>query len=304
MNRIAKSIVIALAATISTSVGFAADLPSGKGVPVAPAAAGPACYEKEGLAADVFGFTQGSDVNDLKALTSTLTYVGAVGTRFGSFHAHGGTLQASYGLLPCVEVGPYVLGAVSRSRFGGLDFDQNSYGGGVEVKYKLLGRDVHGLGLTLIVDPSVTRTDTLGFGNPLFTVYNTGLRLFADKTLVPGKLYAAFNLSHDLTWTGPNAYGRSSTFAISGALSYQLVDGFYVGAEVRHLRRHASLGFSNDAGNATFLGPNMFWQIGKSVAINAAYSIQVAGKAKAQPGNLDLVNFNQHQFKAKIAYAF
>jgi hypothetical protein len=303
MPRIATLALLALTA-LATTAAFASDLPSRKGAPVAPVAAGPACYEKEGIPTDAFGFTTGSDVNDHKALSGSLTYGGSYGTRFGSFNSHTGTLQASYGLFPCAEFGPYLVGNVTRASFDGTSADINAYGGGLEMKYKLLGRDVHGIGLTAVIDPSVTRNDISGFGNPNFTVYNTGLRLFADTTLIPGKLYAALNLSHDMTWTGPSGYFKNSTFNVGAALAYQVVDGFYLGGEVRHQRRYADLGFGREAGYATFAGPNFYWQATKALGITAAYNVQIAGKAKNAPGDLDLVNFNQHQLKVKAAYSF
>jgi hypothetical protein len=301
MSRIAA---IALIASFSSTLALAADLPSKKGGPVAPVAAGPACYEKEGIPTDAFGFTTGSDVNDHKALSGSLTYGGSYGTRFGSFNSHTGTLQASYGLFPCAEFGPYLVGNTTRASLGGFSADANAFGGGLEMKYKLLGRDVHGIGVTAVIDPSATRNDISGFGNSNFAVYNTGLRLFIDKTLIPGKLYAAINISHDMTWTGISIFSRSSTFNIGAALSYQVVDGFYLGGEVRHQRRHAELGFSREAGYATFAGPNFYWQATKALGITAAYNVQIAGKAKNAPGDLDLINFNQHQLKVKAAYSF
>jgi hypothetical protein len=299
-----KTFVLGFAASVTTvAVASAADLPSRKSAPLAPAA-GPACYEKEGVPTDVFGFTTGSDVNDKGALSGSAVYGGAYGTRFGKLHSHTGTLQLSYGAFECAEIGPYIFGNRTDAKILGFSSDTSAYGGGVEMKYKLLGRDVHGVGLTLVLDPSVARNDPSGFGNGNFNVYNTGLRMFLDKTLVPGKLYGAINVSHDMTWTGDGSYFRSSTFTVGAALSYQVVDGFYLGAEARHQRRYADLGFGNEAGYATFVGPNFYWQATKALGITAAYNIQVAGKAKGVTGDLDLVNFNQHNLKVKAAYSF
>jgi hypothetical protein len=294
---------LALAAFLSgtATVSLAADLASRKGAPVAPPVAS-ACTESEGIPTDAFGFTTGSDVADPGSFGASLTYGGAYGTRLGSSNSHGLQLQGSYGLAPCLEVGPYLLGGFSRSSFAGISADERSFGAGIENKYKLLGRDMHGIGLTAVIDPSFNRIDPDGAGR--FTTYNTGLRLFADKTLVPGKLYAALNLSHDLTWTGPDPYGRSSTFTVAGSLAWQVLEGVYLSGEVRHQRAHNTLGFGNEAGYATFAGPGVFWQATKQFAISAAYNVQVAGKAKGEPGNLDLTNFSQQLVKVKAAYSF
>jgi hypothetical protein len=296
-----KAITLALIAAALSAPAIAADLSSRKAASAPPPVIS-ACTESEGIPTDAFGFTTGSDVADVGSFGPSLTYGGGFGTRAGSSNGHGLTLQGSYGLFPCFEIGPYVLGNVTSASVGGISADSRAFGAGVEMKYKLLGRDMHGLGLTLVIDPSLNRTDPDGAGR--FTTYNTGIRVFADKTLIPNTLYAAFNLSQDLTWTGPSPYQRSSTFTIGGSLAWQVSDGLYLSGEVRHMRAHNELGFGKEAGYATFAGPGVFWQATKQLALSAAYNIQVAGKAKGEPGNLDLTNFSQHLVKVKLGYSF
>jgi len=296
-----KTLAFALIAAATAAPAFAADLTYRKAT-LAPAPVVSACVDEEGIPTDAFGFTTGSDVASVGSFGPSLTYNGAFGTRTGSSNGHGLTLQGSYGLFPCFEVGPYVLGSFSNASAGGISADERAFGAGVEMKYRLLGRDMHGLGLTLVLDPSFNRADPDGAGR--FTTYNTGLRIFADKALIPGKLYAALNLSHDLTWTGPSPYLRSSTFTVGGSLAWQVLDGLYLSGEVRHQRRHNELGFGKEAGYATFAGPGIFWQASKQLAISAAYNVQIAGKAKGVPGDLDITNFSQHLLKVKAAYSF
>jgi hypothetical protein len=296
-----KHAAFALAVSALLSPAFAADLPSRKGAPAAPPALS-ACSESEGIPTDAFGFTTGSDVAETGSFGASLTYGGGFGIRGGRQTAHGLQLQGSYGLFPCFEIGPYLLGGYTDATLAGASADSRSFGAGVEMKYRLLGRDLHGIGLTVVVDPSFNRIDPTGAGT--FAGYNTGIRLFADKTLVPGKLYAALNLSHDLSWTGPSPYLRSSTFTVGGALAWQVIDGVYLSGEVRHQRRYGDLGFGTEAGYATFAGPGVFWQATRQLAISAAYNVQIAGKAKGVPGDLDLTNFSQHLVKVKLAYSF
>ena len=68
------------------------------------------------------------------------------------------------------------------------------------------------------------------------------------------------------------------------------------------MRAHHELGFGKEAGYATFAGPGIFWQATKQLALSAAYNIQVSGKAKGEPGNLDLTNFSQHLVKVCLLY--
>lgn len=301
-NIVPLRLVASLFMSVATMAAFAADLPSRKGAPVAALPTISACTESEGIPTDAFGFTTGSDVADVGSFGPSLTYGGVFGTRAGSSNSHGLTLQGSYGLFPCFEIGPYVLGSFTHASVGGISMDERAFGAGVEMKYKLLGRSMHGFGLTLVIDPSVNRADPDGAGR--FTTYNTGIRLFADRALIPNTLYAAVNLSHDLTWTGPSPYQRSSTFTVGGSLAWQVVDGLYLSGEVRHMRVHNELGFGKEAGYATFAGPGLFWQATKQLAVSAAYNIQLAGKTKSGPGNLDLINFSQHLVKLKLGYSF
>lgn len=301
MPSLLKPALSALLLSAGMTCAIAADLPSRKSAPPTPPPPS-VCSESEGIPTDAFGFTTGSDVADAGSFGPSFTYGGAYGTRIGTSNSNSGQLQGSYGLFPCMEVGPYLLGNFTNASAGGISADERSFGAGIEMKYKLLGRDVHGIGLTAVIDPSFNRVDPEGAGR--FTTFNTGLRLFADTTLVPGKLYAALNLSQDMTWTGPDPYARSSTFTIGGSLAWQVLDGVYLSGEVRHQRAYDTLGFSKEAGYATFAGPGIYWQATKALAISAAYNIQVAGKAKDEPGNLDLTNFSQHLLKVKVAYSF
>jgi hypothetical protein len=296
-----RSTLLAFAASAALAPALAADLTSRKSASVAPPVLS-ACTESEAIPTDAFGFTTGSDVADPGSFGASLSYGGGFSARGGRQAAHGLQVQGSYGLFPCFEIGPYLLGAYSDATIAGTGADARGRGAGVEMKYRLLGRDLHGFGVTVVVDPSVSRIDPAGAGQ--FTAYNTGTRLYADRTLVPGKLYAALNLSQDLTWTGPSPYLRSSTLTVGGSLAWQVLDGLYLSGEVRHQRRHNELGFGKEAGHATFAGPGVYWQATKALALSAAYNVQLAGKAKSQPGDLDITNFSQHLLKAKAAYSF
>ena len=293
--------LLALAASAALAPALAADLPARKPAPAASPALS-ACTESDSIPIDAFGFTTGSEVADPGSFGASLSYGGGFGARDGRQSVHGLQLQGSYGLWPCVEIGPYLLGGYTDATIAGTKADARGLGAGLEMKYRLLGRDLHGLGLTIVVDPSFNRTDPTGAGP--FPTYNAGLRLYADTALIRGKLYAALNLSQDLTWTGPSPYLRSSTLTLAGSLAWQAADGLYLSGEIRHQRRQNELGLGDNLGYATFAGPGIYWQATKALAISAAYNVQLAGKAKRQPGDLDISNFSQHLVKLKAAYNF
>lgn len=299
-----RLVAFASAVVVSGSA-VAADLPSRKAAPAAPAST--ACLEKTAVPIDAYGFNVGTDTNDYGALSASLQYNGAYGTRFGDFAGHTVAAQISYGLLPCLEIGPYVFGGgVSNGGAFGLG-NGGFFGGGLEAKYKLLGRDTHGVGLTfdLLIQGAGNSGD---YYAPTKSTFDVIPAIFLDKELIAGKLYGALNASYDFGWVDqtfaplPKDYG---VLRLGAALSYQLVDGFFIGADVNHYRKWFG---GREAGYATMLGPNFYWQATPKIAVTAAYNVQVAGKTTGPfvgvPGRLDLVNFNQHLLKVKLAYNF
>ena len=109
-----KAIALALIGAALSAPAIAADLSSRKATSAPPPVIS-ACTESEGIPTDAFGFTTGSDVADVGSFGPSLTYGGAFGTRGGSSNGHGLTLQGSYGLFPCFEIGPYVLGNITSA---------------------------------------------------------------------------------------------------------------------------------------------------------------------------------------------
>lgn len=291
-------------AVVVSGAAFAADLPSRKLAPVAPPST--ACLEKTAVPIDAYGFQVGTDTNDYGALSGSLQYNGAYGTRFGNLDGHTVTGQISYGLLPCLEIGPYVFGGgVNNGGLLGLG-SGSFFGGGIEAKYKLLGRDTHGVGLTF--DILIQGAGNSGnFYAPTKSTFDVIPAVFIDKELISGKLYGALNAAYDFGWVDNAAFPLPKDYGVlrlGAALSYQLVDGFFIGADVNHYRKWFG---GNEAGYATTLGPNFYWQATPKFAVTAAYNVQVSGKTTflgGVPGNLDLVNFNQHLLKVKLTYAF
>lgn len=324
-----------LAVAFVTGAASAADLPTRKGAPLPPPVASTSCKETSATAvsSDIFGFSLGSDVSDVGAWALSANYAGAFkgsGFKPGSFNAHTGQLQASTAFVPCYEIGPYLIGSTATGSFRGVpgEIKLDTYGAGVENKFKILGRATHGLGLTLVWDANFqgyeqkdsTIIPDLSFsGSQVVSTY----KLLIDKELIAGKLYGAFNVQLDQIWFERPAiiapfnssdYARGSNLTLSTALSYQLVDGFFLGGEARYVRTHVGSFLNKYSGDAVYVGPTMFWQATKSVAISGAYGIQVAGNSKAvAPGvlapqfrgsELNLATQNQHIAKLKIAYGF
>lgn len=330
MNRFAAAF---FGLAVASSAVSAADLPSRKGA-IAPPPAPTSCKETEStaLSSDIFGFSSGSDVADVGSLSIAGTYTGAfkgAGFKPGSFNGHSGQLQATTSFFPCWEFGPYLTGTTSQGSFRGVPGNVrfNSFGGGVENKWKVLGRATHGIGLTLDWDINYqgysqkdsTFIPTLSTSGGAVT---SSYRIFIDKELIPGKLFGALNVAWDQIWFQRPAlvapfggdYLRQSNITFSGALSYQVVDGFYLGGEARYVRTHLGNYFNRTTGDGVYVGPTFLWQVNKSLAISGAYGIQVAGSQKAispavlapqfASSDLNLSTLSQHIAKVKVSYAF
>jgi hypothetical protein len=66
-----------------------------------------------------------------------------------------------------------------------------------------------------------------------------------------------------------------------------------------------------ELGNAWFAGPTFYWQATEKLAVTGAYNYQFAGQTKdafntigVGSKGVDLVNFNRHLAKLKLAYSF
>ncbi len=332
---------IASLATLIAVAGFAggvsaADIPGRVLKPTPPPAPSLACKETSGLPTDVFGFTTGSDVNDLGSLSGALEYNGNYGTRFGRAAGHLLKGQLSYSPLPCLEIGPTLQGAVLSSGGSTFGLDFRQFGGTVEMKYKLLGRATHGVGLTITTEPGIfsrsysTFSNAAGFptfvgpfGNalrPSGTVVSNLARVLIDFELVKDKLFGAINLEHAATWDDPVSqfngirvkdYAKTSAINIRAALAYKVNDSFYLGVEGSHQRVYLGTFANRDLGNAWFAGPTFFWQATDKLAVTGAYNYQFAGQTERQflpagvrSKDFDLLNFNRHLAKVKIAYSF
>lgn len=297
-----RSLLVASTVIVSVSA-FAADLGTKKPSPVAVVSA--ACKETKSVPADAFGFATGSDVADLGAWGIGLDTVGANGTRGGTAYTLAPTVQVSGSFLPCLEVGPY--GFLSYTNFkpyaGGASTKTSIFGGGIEMKYKLLGRAPHGIGLTFAVSPNFANSDTTPGTN--FSQFGNSFRLLADAELIKGKLYGAFNVELFQTLPSNNPALNSSIFAVRGAVTSPVTDALFLGAEASYQRAYSGAWMNRYLANAFYVGPTFFWAINDKFTLNGTWAYQVAGEAKANPGRaLGIDNFSRHQARLKLAYAF
>jgi hypothetical protein len=128
-----------------------------------------------------------------------------------------------------------------------------------------------------------------------------------DRELITGRLLGAFNLAYATGASRIHATGiweHDSTLAMSGALSGKVVEGVFVGGEVRYERAYEGMGLDRLAGYGVFIGPSLYARLSDKAWLSAVWNAQVAGRAKDDPGSLDLTNFERHLVKVRLGIQF
>ena len=137
--------------------------------------------------------------------------------------------------------------------------------------------------------------------------YGAEIRMLADRELIPGRLFAALNVSYEPEQTRLRDSGetlRESMLGIGAALAMQVMPNVFIGAEARTLRQYEGLGLNSFAGQALYIGPTFYATFGQGYFLSAAWNVQVWGAVAGISGALDLVNFARHQAKLLVGVAF
>jgi hypothetical protein len=133
------------------------------------------------------------------------------------------------------------------------------------------------------------------------------LKLAADKELIRDRLYGALNLFYEPEWIRLKSTGeseRESTIGVSVAAMSPITPSLYAGGEVRYLRKYEGAALNTFAGEALYLGPIVFVNVNRRLALVAAYSAQITGRPAGGSGALDLENFERHRAKLKLVFHF
>jgi hypothetical protein len=131
--------------------------------------------------------------------------------------------------------------------------------------------------------------------------------VLADRELIPGRLFAALNVSYEPEQTRLRGSGetlRESTLGIGAALAMQVMPNVFIGAEARKLRHFDGLGLNGFAGQALYIGPTFYATFGERYFVSAAWNVQVWGAVAGTSGVLDLDNFERHHVKLRVGARF
>ena len=265
-----------------------------------PAAAG------EVETAQMFGFTAGSDVGDDPEVEMETT--ARLGKRAGSYRALFETFEARYTPIKNLRIGPTLT--FSRHDISGIAGLSDTHlaalqGASFKIKYRLLERENAPFGLTLVAEPSWSRIDdNSGAG---VAQYGSSFAILLDRALVSDQLYGAFNVLYDAATSREQRtaeWEREAKVVFAAALTNRLANGVFAGAEVRYFRKYDALNLHDFSGHALFAGPTFFANLPNRWWMSGAWNVQVAGRAVAQSGSLDLANFSRHRILFRIGVDF
>jgi hypothetical protein len=160
-------------------------------------------------------------------------------------------------------------------------------------------------GLMVWVQPEWGRIDGTSGASATTFAMNTGLAV--DTEIIPNMFYAAANLLYDpeiSSGPGDLAWSRAAGFGATAAIAYRVTPKVTLGGEAQYYRDYEGFGFNALSGSAFYVGPTVHVQFNPKVFLAAAWSVQVAGHAGGEPGNLDLTNFTRQLASLKFGYEF
>ena len=256
----------------------------------------------------LFGFTEGSDIDDAgdKAIETDST--GRFGKAAGTYANVPTALELKYTVTDNFRIaaaptfayfdiaGVSGIGDRRQAVVQAMSFD---------ARFRLLDRTRAPFGLTLSVAPQWGFVDD-ATGAPADQL-GAGFLLIADRALVPGRLFGALNVSFEPDWTRLRSTGeveRESTLGAAAGVSLQVSPGVFIGGETRYLDHHDGLALGAFMGQAVYAGPALYVKLNDRSFLSAAFNAQIWGGGAGLPGALDLNNFERYQAKLRFGVSF
>ncbi len=255
----------------------------------------------------IFGFTEGSGIGLEGEKEFSPETVINFGKRDGRYTAT--ETKFEYEFTPNqyiqIELGPLASYYDIHNVTGLDDLNALRFSGFFgEVRYLLLDRtSTQPLAVTLSAEPEWHAFDETSGAS----VVNYGLetKVNADLELITNRLYLGANLLYEpeATRADLGAWFQESTLGESIALAYRIRPDVTIGAEAWYLRHYDGLWFNSFTGDAVYVGPTLYVQLGAKNFMTAAWNTQVAGH-EVGVGALDLTDFSRHRAKVKFAHEF
>jgi hypothetical protein len=260
----------------------------------------------------IFGFTEGSGIGLEGEKEFSAETVARIGKADGRYRASETKLEYEFTPNQYVqfELGPLVSTHKIKN-VTDLDNRNDAAMSGFfgEVRYLVLERNASSpLAVTLSAEPEWHRIDETSGTH----VTNLGLELKvnADLELIKNRLFLGSNLLYEVEGTkDPDLIGagweKESIGGVSGALSYRVIPAVFIGVEAWYLRHYDGSFFNAFTGDAVFIGPTLYAQLGRKAFMTAAWNAQVSGHDVDVPGSkLNFGEFTRSRAKLKFAVEF
>jgi hypothetical protein len=260
----------------------------------------------------IFGFTEGSGIGLEGEKEFSAETVARIGKADGRYWASETKLEYEFTPNQYVqfELGPLVS---THKIKNATDLDNRNdvamSGFFGEMRYLVLERNASSpLAVTLSAEPEWHRIDETSGTH----VTNLGLELKvnADLELIKNRLFLGGNLLYEVEGTkDPDHIGagweKESIGGVSGALSYRVIPAVFIGVEAWYLRHYDGSFFNAFTGDAVFIGPTLYAQLGRKAFMTAAWNAQVSGHDVDVSGSkLNFGEFTRSRAKLKFAVEF
>jgi len=260
----------------------------------------------------IFGFTEGSGIGLEGEKEFSTETVARIGKADGRYWASETKLEYEFTPNQYVqfELGPLVS---THKIKNATDLDNRNdvamSGFFGEMRYLVLERNASSpLAVTLSAEPEWHRIDETSGTH----VTNLGLELKvnADLELIKNRLFLGGNLLYEVEGTkDPDHIGagwaKESIGGVSGALSYRVIPAMFLGVEAWYLRHYDGSFFNAFTGDAVFIGPTLYAQLGRKAFMTAAWNAQVSGHDVDVSGSkLNFGEFTRSRAKLKFAVEF
>jgi len=260
----------------------------------------------------IFGFTEGSGIGLEGEKEFSTETVARIGKADGRYWASETKLEYEFTPNQYVqfELGPLVS---THKIKNATDLDNRNdvamSGFFGEMRYLVLERNASSpLAVTLSAEPEWHRIDETSGTH----VTNLGLELKvnADLELIKNRLFLGGNLLYEVEGTkDPDHIGagweKDSIGGVSGALSYRVIPAVFIGVEAWYLRHYDGSFFNAFTGDAVFIGPTLYAQLGRKAFMTAAWNAQVSGHDVDVSGSkLNFGEFTRSRAKLKFAVEF
>lgn len=260
---------------------------------------------------NLFGFTGGSDIGQPGEREIEWQSKLSANRRDGRYRA--AEHEVAFGYNPNENIHlEFAMAGVSTDIMNVTGFDNKRFtslsGVSGELKWLILNRGpASPIGLTFVVEPEYAWLDDGDGAHVRKVAVETKLQ--ADTELVPNRLYLGVNAAYEPEIVHPengDPTEHESSLSFSAALSYRFFPKLAFGAEVQHKRKYdEGIGFNHFTGDATYVGPSLFWQIAPKNTLTLAWGHQVSGNPKDTLGSsLNLADFSRDIGKLKYEHEF